>query len=48
METLRETISGSAERKRHKRRCQGAAAVYQQVADGVSHGVLADEEPWIS
>src|SRR5918997_230348 len=45
MEALRETIPGSAERKRHKRCCQGACAVHEQVADGVGHGVLADEEP---
>ena len=45
METLRETISGSAQRKRHKRRCQGAAAIHEQITNGVGHGVLADEVP---
>src|SRR5215213_7747951 len=45
METLRQTIPGSAQHERHERRRQGAAAVHQQVAYGVGHGVVADEEP---
>jgi hypothetical protein len=45
MKFLRETISGSAERKRHKLRCQGAATVHKQVTNGVGHRVLADKKP---
>jgi hypothetical protein len=42
MKALRETIPGSAQRKRHKRRCQDAATVHEQVTNSVSHRVLAD------
>src|SRR5688572_13601457 len=45
VKALRETIPRSAQRKRHERRRQGAAAVHEQVTNGVGHGVLADEEP---
>src|SRR5215212_1001640 len=45
MEALRQTIHGPPERKRHKRCCQGACAVHEQVAYGVGHGVLADKKP---
>ena len=42
---LCKTIPGSAQPKRHERRCQGAPAVHKQVTNCVGHGVLADEEP---
>src|SRR5215203_2545909 len=45
MKALRETIPGSAQRKRHKRRCQGADAIDEQVTNGVSPRVLINEEP---
>ena len=45
MEALCEAIPGSAQRKRHKRCCQGTATVHEQVTNSVGHGVLADEEP---
>ena len=45
MESLCKSIPGSAECKRHKRCCQGSAAVHKQVTNGVSHRVLADKKP---
>jgi hypothetical protein len=44
MKALCKAILGSAERKRHKRRCQGPATVHEQVTNGVGHGVLADKK----
>ena len=44
-DALCKTIPGSAQPKRHKRRCQGAIAVHKQVTNGVGHAVFADEEP---
>ena len=45
MEALCKAIPGSAKCKRHKRCCQGSAAVYKQVTNGVRHRVLADKKP---
>src|SRR5918995_108058 len=45
METLRETFTGSAKCKRHKRCRQGTATVHKQVTNSVGHGVRADKEP---
>jgi hypothetical protein len=45
MKALCKAIPGSAERKRHKRRCQGPATVHEQVTNGVGHGVRADKKP---
>ena len=42
--TLGETLPGAPQREGHKRRCQGAAAVHEQVAYGVGNRVRADEE----